>query len=148
MSEHPSAAGDLAWAVHHLAVAAAELDAAVARRMGLTAGDYLALKHLSISGEPMGPVELGRLLGVTSGAATGLVDRLEQRGFAKRRPHLTDRRRQTVAITPYARQRLVDELRPLADDIADAAAALTDRQRRTVTDTLGRLAGLHRRHAR
>ncbi|MDR7328132.1 MULTISPECIES: MarR family winged helix-turn-helix transcriptional regulator [Catenuloplanes] len=148
MSEHPPATDDLAWAVHHLAVAAAELDAAIARRMGLTGGDYLALKHLSISGDPMGPVELGRLLGITSGAATGLVDRLERHGLAERRPHPTDRRRQTVVITPHARQRLVDELRPLADDIAGASAALTGPQRRTVTDTLGRLADLHRRHAR
>lgn len=62
--------------------------------------------------------------------------------------HPTDRRRQTVAITPHARQRLVDELRPLADDIGEASAALTERQRRTVTDALGRLSALYRQHAR
>ncbi|MDR7275888.1 MarR family winged helix-turn-helix transcriptional regulator [Catenuloplanes atrovinosus] len=148
MSQHPHATGDLAWTVHHLAVAAAELDAAIARRMGLTAGDYLALKHLAVSPAPVGPVELGRMLGMTSGAATGLVDRLVRAGYARREPHLTDRRRQTVTTTPLARERLLDELRPLADDIASATARLTDGQRRTVAETLDRLATLHRKHAR
>lgn len=83
----------LTWAVHHLAVAVAEFDASVARRLGLSAGDYLALKHLLAAAgpvefaDPPGPVELGRLLGLSSGAATGLVDRLERAGYARREPH-------------------------------------------------------------
>ncbi len=40
---------ELTWAVHHLAAAAAEVDAAIARRLGLAAGDYLALKHLLVA---------------------------------------------------------------------------------------------------
>ncbi|WP_146169053.1 MarR family winged helix-turn-helix transcriptional regulator [Actinoplanes italicus] len=144
----PETPADLAWTMHHLAVAAAEMDAAVARRMGLSAGDYLALKHLAVSEEPLGPVELGRLLGLTSGAATGLVDRLEQGGHVQRRPHPSDRRRQTVTVTPQAMQRLVTELQPLAGDIDRAAAALTSDQRRLVAEILAQLAALHRRHAR
>jgi DNA-binding MarR family transcriptional regulator len=139
---------DLAWTMHHLAVAAAEMDTAVARRMGLPAGDYLALKHLAVSEQPLGPAELGRLLGITSGAATGLVDRLEQAGHAHRQPHPSDRRRQTVTVTPRTRQRLVRELQPLADDIGHLAAALSPQQRHLVAETLGRLAALHREHSR
>jgi DNA-binding MarR family transcriptional regulator len=139
---------ELAWTMHHLAVAAAGMDTAVARRMGLPAGDYLALKHLAVSEQPLGPVELGRLLGITSGAATGLVDRLEQAGHARRQPHPSDRRRQTVSVTERTRQRLVRELQPLADDIEGLAAALNPRQRRLVTETLERLAALHREHSR
>jgi DNA-binding MarR family transcriptional regulator len=134
--------------MHHLAVAVAALDAVVARRMGLSAGDYLALKHLAVSEQPLGPVELGRLLGVTSGAATGLVDRLEQAGHVLRRAHPSDRRRQTVTVTPLARQRLGDAVQPLADDIDREADSLTPDERRQVADVLGRLTALHRRHAR
>jgi DNA-binding MarR family transcriptional regulator len=139
---------DLAWTMHHLAVAAAEMDTAVARRMGLPAGDYLALKHLAVSEQPLGPVELGRMLGITSGAATGLVDRLERAGHADRQPHPSDRRRQTVTVTLRTRQRLVRELQPLADDIERLAAALEPEQRRLVAETLDRLAALHRSHSR
>ncbi|XVV17126.1 MarR family winged helix-turn-helix transcriptional regulator [Actinoplanes sp. CA-131856] len=137
---------ELAWAVHHLATAAAEVDAATARRMGLSAGDFLALKHLMVAGEPIGPVELGRLLGLTSGAATGLVDRLERAGWVARAPHPGDRRRQILTATPRAAGALLAELRPLADDIAGLAAALPVEERHLVTGILHDLARLHRRH--
>lgn len=138
----------LAWAVHHLATAVAEMDAATARRMGLSAGDYLALKHLYVADGPLGPVHLGRLLGLTSGAATGLVDRLERAGWVRRTPHPRDRRRQTLAPTPQAYETLLNELRPLAEEIDHAAASLPADQLRLVTRTVLDLARAHRRHAR
>ncbi|MDG4823402.1 MarR family transcriptional regulator [Asanoa sp. WMMD1127] len=138
----------LDWAVHHLAVAIAELDTAIARRMGLTSGDYLALKHLATAAPPIGPVELGRLLGITSGAATGLVDRLERAGYVRRGPHPDDRRRQVVSTTAKAEGGMLRELRPLADDIDRVAADLDAEQRRLVTDVLARLTETHRDHAR
>jgi DNA-binding MarR family transcriptional regulator len=134
--------------MHHLAIATAEMDAAIARRMGLSAGDFLALKHLAVSDEPLGPAELGRILGITSGAATGLVDRLEQAGHVRRDPHPSDRRRRTVSTTPLVRQRMIREIQPLAEDIDRATSDLTPEQRRVVTETLNHLAALHRRHAR
>src|SRR5687767_7295936 len=95
----PSGASTLAWAVHHLAVAATEVDVATAHAMGVGASDFLALKYLTASTEPCGPVELGRILGMTSGAATGLVDRLERAGHVRRTPHSKDRRRQLIQVT-------------------------------------------------
>ncbi|MEU4428362.1 MarR family transcriptional regulator [Actinoplanes sp. NPDC024001] len=139
---------ELAWAVHHLAAAAAEVDAAIARRMRLSSGDFLALKHLVVAEQPLGPVELGRLLGLTSGAATGLVDRLQRAGWARRDPHPDDRRRQTLTATEHARETLLRELGPLGEEIGQAAGELSPEQRRLVTDTIQQLARLHRGHAR
>ena len=48
-----------------------------------------------------GPMTAGRLAemtGLTTGAITGLVDRLERRGYARREPHPTDRR--SVIVQP------------------------------------------------
>jgi DNA-binding MarR family transcriptional regulator len=142
------ASDSLTWALHDLAAATAEVDAAVARRMGLAAGDFLALKHLVVAAGPLGPVELGRMLGITSGAATGLVDRLERAGYARRDRHAGDRRRLAVSATPGARERIVRELRPLADAIDRAAASLDAGRRDAVAEILGSVAALHRRHAR
>ncbi len=136
----------LPWAIHHLATAIAELDAAVARRLGLTASDYVALKHLLVA--PLGPVELGRMLGLTSGAATGLVTRLASAGYAERTAHPGDRRRQIVTATPRAEAAVVTALQPLATDIDRLAAALPADRRDLVAATLGELTALHRRHAR
>jgi DNA-binding MarR family transcriptional regulator len=138
----------LAWAVHHLAVAATEVDVATAHAMGLGASDYLALKYLTATDEPCGPVELGRVLGMTSGAATGLVDRLEQAGHVRRTPHPRDRRRQLVQITAETQRQLVRRLQPLATSIDRTAAAFTAEQQRLVADTLTQIAELHLRHAR
>jgi DNA-binding MarR family transcriptional regulator len=134
--------------VHHLAVATAELDVTAAHAMGLGASDYLALKHLLVADEPYGPAELGRVLGMTSGAATGLVDRLERAGHVRRGGHPRDRRRQIVTATASATRQLTDVLGPLVADLDRLAAALPDDQQRLVTDTLARIAALHHRHAR
>ncbi|GAA3388451.1 MarR family transcriptional regulator [Cryptosporangium minutisporangium] len=139
---------ELDWAVHHFAAAAAELDAAMAHRMSLTAGDFLALKHLLVTDEPVGSVELGRRLGITSGAATGLVDRLEAAGYAQRRPHPRDRRRRIVTVTRRAEDDIVRELRPLAEEISHLATGLTADQRQVVSEVLAQLATLHRHYAR
>jgi DNA-binding MarR family transcriptional regulator len=134
--------------MHDLAAAGAEVDAAIARRMGLTAGDYLALKHLAVSKDPIGPVELGRMLGISSGAATGLVDRLERAGYARRSPHGHDRRRQILRATTRAQRGMLRELQPLAEDVDRAAAHLTADQRRMVTSILADIAAMHRKYAR
>jgi DNA-binding MarR family transcriptional regulator len=49
--------------------------------------------------------ELAAEAGLTSGAVTGVIDRLERAGFARRVPDPTDRRRVKVEVTPefYAR---------------------------------------------
>lgn len=145
--EAPSGATALAWAVHHLAVATTEVDVATAPSLGLGASDYLALKYLTATDEPCGPVELGRILGMTSGAATGLIDRLEHAGHVRRTPHPRDRRRQVIQVTSRAQQLLVRSLLPLATDIDETAAALTGEEQRLVADTLTHIAALHRRHA-
>jgi DNA-binding MarR family transcriptional regulator len=49
--------------------------------------------------------ELARQVGLTTGAVTGVIDRLERAGFARRVPDPDDRRRVKVEVTPkfYAR---------------------------------------------
>lgn len=49
--------------------------------------------------------ELATEVGLTSGAVTGVIDRLERANFARRTPDPTDRRRVKIEVTPefYAR---------------------------------------------
>lgn len=58
----------------------------------------MALSYLVRDGA-LGQSELAARLGITTGAATALVDRLERRGVAARQPHRTDRRRSIVTLT-------------------------------------------------
>ncbi len=78
--------------------------AALASSAGISATDLDALEHLEADG-PLTQRQLGERLSLTSGAVTMLVDRLEQAGWVRRRPHPTDRRYVLVELSPEAVQR-------------------------------------------
>lgn len=115
-----------AWQLHRIVVAAAAMDVALAHRLELTPVEYAAMKHLLVREPPIGPVELGSLVGLSSGAATALVDRLERDGHVERRPHPVDRRRRIVRPTVAARRRAADAIAPLNAALEDLEAGLDE----------------------
>jgi DNA-binding MarR family transcriptional regulator len=86
-------------------------DEAVADAVGLNRTDMRCLDVL----DREGPVPAGRLAkatGLTSGAITTVVDRLERAGYARRVRDLADRRRVLVEVTPLAGERVSRFYRP------------------------------------
>ncbi len=102
----------------------------LARAAGLSTSELHSLRHLM--GTPMGPVELGRALGVTSAASSGVVDRLVARGHAERRPHPEDGRRTQVFITDSGRAEVFARLAPMFAALAALDAALDQDEREVV----------------
>lgn len=116
---------------------AATLSAGLAATSGLAPTDATALRALDlmVGGEqPVGA--LGRELGLSSGAMTGLIDRLERAGLAQRHADPGDRRRVLVSLTPRARAFGAAQLRPLLDRVVAAAGRLPAEQRTAVRDFL------------
>ena len=77
-----------------------------------------------LSGEPDGlsQIEISRLLIMHRSNATGLIDRLEQRGLLQRRATPGDRRAYRVVLTPAARQllrRILPDYYRLAEQVWD-----------------------------
>ncbi|MFX0539876.1 MarR family winged helix-turn-helix transcriptional regulator [Ornithinimicrobium sp. Y1847] len=103
---------------------------AIARRAGLTHTELALLEH--VTEEPVGPSELAHRLGVTTAAASGIVDRLESRGHVQRQPHPTDRRRTAVVPTPSGREELMGHLMPMFVELAQLDADLTEDERAVV----------------
>ncbi len=66
--------------------------------VGLGTTETQAISYLTVHGE-RGQNELASDLGLSSGASTALVDRLERQGIAERYPHPSDRRRTLVRLT-------------------------------------------------
>jgi DNA-binding MarR family transcriptional regulator len=91
-------------------------------------------------------VELSRLLLVTSGNLTGIVDRLEEQQLVERRPDARDRRVIRVALTEKGR-RVTDEVLPAhAADIDEILSFMPRTALTQLSDLLGRLRdGLHAR---
>lgn len=71
---------------------------ALAHHFGLGLTDAQAVSHLSNSGG-LGQTELASMVGITTGATTALIDRLESAGIGHRTAHPTDRRRTVVTLS-------------------------------------------------
>jgi DNA-binding MarR family transcriptional regulator len=96
---------------------------AIADRLGMNITDHKCADLLAHFGA-MTAGELARHTGLTTGAITGLVDRLEKRGFARRVRDAHDRRR--VIVEPIM-QRMEKVIVPLFESMGDAAIALCER---------------------
>jgi DNA-binding MarR family transcriptional regulator len=119
----------------------------MAERLGLGVTDLSALDHLLHSQLPLGPVELGHRLGISSASATTLVDRLENAGHIIRTADPTDRRRQVLVVTQHARQEAINALGPMIDALQTAAAELTGEEADAVIRYLERAAEIMDAHA-
>jgi DNA-binding MarR family transcriptional regulator len=114
-------------ALQELVELAEAVPAVVARRAGLSTSELHSLRHLMRG--PMGPVDLAKVLGVTSAASSGVVDRLCSHGHAVRRPHPDDGRRTEVVITDSGRAEVTARMRPMFVGLAALDAGLTDEER-------------------
>ncbi|HLY51223.1 MAG TPA: MarR family transcriptional regulator [Solirubrobacteraceae bacterium] len=74
-------------------------DSLAAERLGVSETDLRCLNIIENSGG-LSAGELAAQAGLTAGAITGVVDRLERVGFARRRFDPADRRRVGVEVTP------------------------------------------------
>lgn len=117
-------------ALHELTRLSGQVAPAVARRAGLSHNELRALEHLMDT--PLGPGELGRLLGVSSAAASGIIDRLETRGHAVRASHESDRRRTSVTISESGRREVAAHLMPMFRELAALDRSLSDQDRAVV----------------
>ena len=70
---------------------------AVARRVGVNSSDLECLDLILMSG-PSTAGEIARHTGLTSGAVTGLIDRLERLGLVERTADPADRRKVLVRV--------------------------------------------------
>jgi DNA-binding MarR family transcriptional regulator len=74
-------------------------DQAIADRVGMNRTDMRCVDLLDQAGG-MTAGELARAAGLTTGAVTAVVDRLERAGVARRVPDPADRRRVRIEVTP------------------------------------------------
>ncbi|MFN3340610.1 MAG: MarR family winged helix-turn-helix transcriptional regulator [Dietzia sp.] len=94
---------------------------ALARRLGMSSTDALAIEYISLSTTPLSPGELGQRLAITRSSATEVVDRLVAAGHIERVRDDIDRRRYRLLPTSQARNRVRNELQPLVRALDGAA---------------------------
>lgn len=114
-------------ALQELVEVSETVPAVVARKAGLSTSELHSLRHLMRG--PVGPVDLARMLGVTSAASSGVVDRLVGHGHAERRAHPDDGRRTEVVITDSGRAEVLARMTPMFQSLAELDATLTEPER-------------------
>ena len=99
----------------------------VAERLGVNSTDLECLDFIALRG-PLTAGELAEAAGLTTGAITGVVDRLEQAGFARRERDRNDRRKVLVALQPAVERRIMPLFRPMERAAASALSVYGDRE--------------------
>ncbi|HMK01104.1 MAG TPA: MarR family transcriptional regulator, partial [Reyranella sp.] len=90
-------AGRLMLALRRSSAAGVLHGQTIARRVGVNSSDLECLDLILMSG-PSTAGEIARHTGLTSGAVTGLIDRLEQLGLVERTADPADRRKVLVRV--------------------------------------------------
>ena len=103
------------------------LSNAIAERLDVTSTELEVLGTLVARG-PLSAGEIAQRTGLTSGAVTRLVDRLEQRGSVRRRADQNDRRRVLVEITSGAMHICEPFYGPLAREGTALLEKLTEKE--------------------
>lgn len=102
-------------------------DELVCQILGINRTDARCLDILENYGR-LSAGELAQRSGLTTGAITALVDRLERLGYAQRVADPGDRRRVFVEITDKAREASIELFAPIAQGSASIAERYTDEQ--------------------
>ncbi len=126
MSSHPSdRAARLAAVLREVRRMTAQsvlISQAVSERFGLSSSDLECLDLALLSGGATAG-EFARATGLTTGAITGVIDRLERAGYVRREKDPSDRRKVVVR----ARSGMTRRIAPLYDSLQREMSALWSR---------------------
>ena len=117
---------------------------AVAERLGINATDLECLDHIVTKG-PLAAGALAEATGLTTGAITGVVDRLERAGFAKREHDTEDRRKVLVRALPAVMKRIMPLFSPMERHALAALQTLGDDELASFLETMERMNDVSRK---
>ena len=127
--------------------AASDFDERLAKKLKLGRSDMRCLELIARDG----PLTAGRLAeesGLTTGAVTFILDRLEAAGMVTRRRDTEDRRRVWVEIVPEAQERLAGLQQPIAEEMRQVAQHFKADELALVRDFMRQAKEVFQRHVR
>ncbi|MFF8844319.1 MarR family winged helix-turn-helix transcriptional regulator [Streptomyces sp. NPDC015127] len=127
--------------------AAVMYHAAVSARVGLSAVEEKTLDLLQRSGA-LSAGELADLTGLAPASVTGLVNRLERKGFARRVRDSQDGRRVNVEVDPGAEARFAPLFAAFAAQLGELYENYSDAELAVILDFLHRSARIQREATR
>jgi DNA-binding MarR family transcriptional regulator len=118
-----------------LSTATVMFHSAVADRLGINVTDVKCYSLLRQAGS-MTAGELAEQTGLTTGAITGVIDRLEKAGLARRGRDATDRRRVIIELVdnPEHEKLLMQLYQPMGSAIAALVGSYSEAERKVIFD--------------
>lgn len=123
--------------MRHHSTAAVLFHHAVAERLGLGPTDHKCLDLLRERGKLSGS-DLAAITGLTSGAITGVVARLERAGYLHRKPDPHDGRKQILSPAMERVERIHDIFAPLRNDMIAFLESFDAHQLTAIAEFLAR----------
>lgn len=118
-----SEGGGIAEVGRELGIATVLFHTKVAEHLGLSVTDHKCLDLAVRAGEPLTAGQLAELSGLTTGAVTAVIDRLERAGYARRVRSKTDRRRVFIEL---AEDQLA-QVKEMTDRLGRSAEAVLEK---------------------
>ncbi|WP_419997346.1 MarR family winged helix-turn-helix transcriptional regulator [Streptomyces boninensis] len=106
---------------------------------GLERHEFDTLHHLAGRGGSAAPSELAADLDLAPASVTGRLDALERRGFVRRTPSATDRRRVDVELTESGRSTWLGAMDASFDEETRLLGVLSKDERRQLAELLRRV---------
>src|SRR5215469_1071434 len=100
---------------------------AVGQLLGVNVTDMKCLDIMTLKGSAS-PSELAEHTGLSTGATTAMIDRLEHAGLVVRRPHPTDRRGTLVILSKTATRKLPAMFQSLANSIEGLVSGYSEKE--------------------
>jgi DNA-binding MarR family transcriptional regulator len=126
---------ELGLEVRRMSAQGVLLSGAVAEHAGISSSDLECLDFIVMAGEEaITAGQLAAATGLTSGAVTGLVDRLEKAGFVRREYDRADRRKVRIVPVQATIQQLGSYYTPLAQRTESLWAEYSETQLRIILD--------------
>ncbi len=126
----------VAWTVLH--------NQAIADRLGMAVTDLHCINLLDLEGS-MTAGRLAELLGLTTGAVTGVLDRLERTGLVRREADPSDRRRVIARLVPEGMEKVRAAFAPVGAGAQEIYSSYDEAQLALLIDYAERSAELTRR---
>lgn len=122
-----------------LSTATVLFHSAIADRLGVSATDVKCYTILRQSG-PISAGELAERVALTTGAITGVIDRLEKAQLVRRVPDPRDRRRVVLELlnNPEREQAILALYQPMGQAMIELVSGYNEAERAVITDFLTR----------
>jgi DNA-binding MarR family transcriptional regulator len=106
---------------------------AVGQLLGVNVTDVKCLDIMTLKGSAS-PSELAKYTGLSTGATTAMLDRLEKARLIRRCPHPTDRRGRIVILSKEATRKLPAIFAPLAKAMEALVSSYTELELKILAD--------------